>query len=80
MWVRQVPLITKKVRYLNIRERINLGDSDEAFSHGKTVELRGENTDHIFLRLETYAAEQYDEEVGCAQFLNERGEWEDFWK
>ena len=79
-WVRKVPLITRKVRYLNTRDRINLGESDEALSrYGKTLKLQGENTWQIFLRLETHAAEQCDEEVGIAQFLNEEGEWECFW-
>jgi hypothetical protein len=46
--------------------------------YGKTVELQGEDTRHIFLRLKTYAAEQHDEEVGIAQFLNEQKEWKCF--
>jgi hypothetical protein len=79
MWVKKVPLITRKVRYLNTRDQINLGDSDAALSrYGKTVELQGEDTRHIFLRLKTYAAEQHDEEVGIAQFLNEQKEWKCF--
>jgi hypothetical protein len=79
-FVRKIPLITRKVRYINIHDRINGGDSDAALSLGKTVELQGENIDHIFLRLKSYVADKHGEEVGCAQFLNEQNEWEYFWE
>lgn len=52
MWVRQIPLITRQVQYINIDE----GNAGLPLSRGEIVELQGEDENQIYIKLKHHAS------------------------
>lgn len=52
MWVRKIPLITKRVQYITVDE----GNAGRPLSEGKIVDLQVEGEHHVDNKVRHYAA------------------------
>ena len=66
MWVRQIPLITRQVQYINTHE----ANAGIPLSCGEIVDLQGEDENHIWIKFRHWADIKGEDVYDC-RILNE---------